>query len=47
MSFKVFGMENQQTLMCNISELETKISAFSHIYKVSEAMGQSFAPYVD
>lgn len=47
MSFKVFGMENTQTLMCNISELEAKIAAFSHIYKVSEAMGESFQPYVD
>ena len=47
MNFKVFGMENTQTLMCNISELEAKISAFRHIYEVSEAMGQSFKPYVD
>lgn len=47
MSFKVFGMENTQTLMCNISELEAKIAAFSHIYKVSEAMGEGFKQYVD
>lgn len=47
MSFKVFGMENTQKVMCNISELEAKISAFSHIHKVAEAMGTSFKPYVD
>lgn len=47
MSFKVFGMENTQKVMCNISELEAKISAFSHIYKVAEAMGEGFGPYVD
>jgi hypothetical protein len=33
--------------MCNISELEAKIAAFGHIYKVSEAMGEGFKPYVD
>lgn len=47
MSFKVFGMENTQKVMCNISELEAKIAAFSHIHKVAEAMGESFKPYVD
>ena len=47
MSFKVFGMENTQKVMCNISELEAKISAFGHIHAVAEAMGESFKPYVD
>ena len=47
MSFKVFGMENTQKILCNVSELETKIAAFSHIHKVAVAMGPGFKPYVD
>lgn len=40
-------MENLQNLSCNVSELETKISAFSHILKVAMAMGTQFEPYVE
>ena len=46
-NFKVFGMENQTQLNCNVSELETKISAFDHILKVAQAMGTQFAPYTE
>jgi Mg2+/Co2+ transporter CorC len=40
-------MENNTQLNCNIYELETKIAAFSHILKVSQAMGTNFSTYVD
>lgn len=46
-NFKVFGMENNTQLNCNIYELETKIAAFGHILKVSQAMGTHFSAYVD
>ena len=40
-------MENNTQLNCNVHELETKIAAFGHILKVSQAMGEHFAVYVD
>ena len=34
-------------LNCNVAELEAKISAFGHILKVAQAMGENFAPYTE
>lgn len=46
-SFKIFGMENMTQLSCNVSEMEAKIAAFSHILKVAQGMGENFAPYTE
>ena len=45
-SFKMHGMESEQRISLNTSDLENKISAFHHIMKVACAMETSFDDYV-